>query len=282
MTDTTLAPTTSPNGTLPPVEVIDVTPDLASLWLTKNHKNRNLREKTAQLYAEDMIAGDWRWTGESIKFAHDGSLIDGQHRLRAVELAGITVPMLVVRGLAPEAQEDVDRGVPRKFYDVLALRGEVSASSLAAIVRRVHGWQKGLRKNLDTGNAATVAQMLRTLEAHPELRDVTKRANQIAANSDLPSSLVGLCIWVFDQIDPDDCEFFFDRLVDGQSLTKGDPIYELRRTLQGTKDVRGERSQTFLLAITIKAWNAYRNGDTVGLYRWRPGGSKPEGFPEPV
>ena len=53
-------------------------------------------------------------------------------------------------------------------------------------------------------------------------------------------------------------------------------------TVANSKNVRGERSQTYLLAITLKAWNAYRQGETVGLYRWRPGGAKPEAFPEPI
>lgn len=282
MTDTIVTTEPTSNGSASQVEIIDVTPELAELWLTRNSHNRNLRERQAQLYATDMLAGDWKWTGETVKFAADGALLDGQHRLRAVVIAGITVRFLVVRGLAPEAQEDVDRGIPRKFYDVLALRGEHDASALGAVVRRVHQWKAGIRRNLESGKGATVAQMLRTLDQHPEIRDVVRRARSVASHCDMPASVIGIAMWLFDDIDPDDSDFFFTRLADGQGLVKGDPIYELRRTLQSSKDVRGERSQTYMLAVTIKAWNAYRNGDTVGLYRWRPGGAKPEQFPEPV
>lgn len=264
------------------IEEVLVTPAVAEAWLAKNSRNRNLRESHARSYAEDMAAGDWRWTGETIKFSATGELLDGQHRLRGVVIAGVPIRFLVVRGLDQEAQEDIDHGIPRKFHDVLTLRGEINASALAAIVRRVHAWNEGKRRNINTGGGHTTAQMLRTLEKHPELRDVAARANAFARHCDLPASVLGLSLWLFDGIDPDDSEFFFDRLCDGQGMLKGDPVYELRRTLETRRTARGERSQTYLLAVTIKAWNAYRNGDTVGLYRWRPGGSKPEQFPEPV
>lgn len=224
MTTTDNVAAATSNGVDPHFQTIDVTPQLAAEWLTLNRHNRPLREKVAQTYAADMAAGDWRWTGETVKFADDGTLIDGQHRLRAVVIADATVPMLVVTGLAPEAQQDVDRGVPRKFADVLKLRGENNAITLAAIVRRVHQWEAGFRRNLDTGaTATTVAQMLRTLDARPELREISVEANRIAQNTDLPASVVGLCMWVFDALDPEDSRHFFARLTDGTGHSKGEP-----------------------------------------------------------
>jgi hypothetical protein len=260
---------------------VDVTPELASSWLSRNVHNRNIRAVTVESYANDKTAGDRMWSGETIKFAVDGSLIDGQHRLHAIVRAEVTVPMLVVRGLDAEAQEDIDSGLPRKFHDVLRLRGEVNASILAAILRRVWLWEHGYRRSYSKVRP-TPAQLLRTLEATPQLREIAGRANFVAANSSLPASTVGLLIWLFSALDYEDCEAFFDRLVDGQNLSKGDPVYELRRTIQGAKDARGQRNQIYLLVITIKAWNAYRQGETVGLYRWRAGGAKPEAFPEPI
>jgi hypothetical protein len=35
------------------------------------------------------------------------------------------------------------------------------------------------------------------------------------------------------------------------------------------------------MVVFIKAWNAYRSGETIELLRWSPGGAKPERFPEP-
>ncbi len=296
MTIPTLAPSMRRNGAATPtplprftadidgqtvtVELVNVTPDIAAEYLTHNTHNRNTRERQIKLYATDMTAGDWSFTGAAITFSATGELLDGQHRLHAVILANVTIPLLVIRGLYRDAQDDTDGGIPRKFYDVLALRGEANASHLAALTRRVASWEAGNYRNVSS-YPATHSQLLRTLEAHPELPGIIQPSRTAAAGCGLPASVVAIAMWVFSNIDDEDARFFFDRLGDGQNLAKGDPIFELRRTVANTTGVKGERNQTYLLAITIKAWNAFRAGETVGLYRWKPGGAKPEAFPEP-
>lgn len=273
---------------VPNVELVEVTPDLAHEWLGWNTHNRNLRERTVKAYAADMINGDWQWNGESIKFATDGTLIDGQHRLAAIVLGGMPVKMLVVRGLASQAQDTVDSGIHRKFADVLHLRGERAASLLAAIVRKVAYWEAGYRKS-HAGWSPTVAHMLQLIDKQPDLRDIALYAQQIATRVNLPGSVIGFGIWLFSRVETNDRDqlssdvsFFFERLKDGQNIAKGDPIYELRRAVANSTSNRGERGVTYLTAIMIKAWNAFRSGARVGVLVYRPGGSRPERFPEPI
>lgn len=273
----------------PDVTVEDITPDVAERYLGKNTHNRPIRHRTVSTYAADMTAGHWRWNGEGIKFAVDGTLLDGQHRLLAIVESGCTVTMPVFRGLPQETQETIDGGIKRKFSDVLALRGESSAIALAAVVRGVRRWEDGARRSIVGGGGArpySNAELLQTLHDHPELRDVAKHATHDAARCDLPGSVVGLCRWLFDDIDPVDADYFFARLTDGADHQNGEPIYVLRRTLSGTREVRGERNNDFLIAVTIKAWNVYREkGNTPGVvganYRFSPGGARPEKMPEP-
>src|SRR5258708_40094679 len=119
------------------IQLIDVTPRLARDWLGFNSRNRNIRQRVVLAYAADMAAGDWRWNGESIKFAADGTLLDGQHRLAAVAESEATVPMPVVRRLKGEAQETVDGGAKRKLGDVPKLGRRQAPAALAAILRQV-------------------------------------------------------------------------------------------------------------------------------------------------
>lgn len=269
-------------------EVVMITPEIASAMLTKNNHNRNPRPAVVTSYAADMLADDWRWTGDPIRFAGDwrgdGTLIDGQHRLKAVVESGCTLPFLVLSGLEVSAQENIDGGVPRKFHDVLALRGEENATNLAAIIRLVASWESGARRTIGNAGKYTNAQYLRTLEAHPELRDFASESTRNISNHvQLTGSLVGFCWWLFASVDPDDAAGFFERLGTDVGHSKGEPVYELRRTLAANaENNRGERSRTWMIAVTIKAWNAYRRGETVGVYRWRPGGARPEAFPEPI
>lgn len=262
------------------VEEVDVTPKLAREWLGYNTHNRRLRDRVVNAYAADMKAGAWQWNGESVKFAKDGTLLDGQHRLAAITLAEVTLRMLVVRGLPNETQDTVDGGAKRKFSDVLQLRGEAHYTTLAALTRRVAMWETGARK--EGGNwTPTNAQLLQTLETYPDLREASKIGDHVATRCGLPGSICSFGFWLFGRIDDADAAFFFDRLHDGQNLAKGDPVYELRRVVETSRSVRGQRSSTYLTAIMVKAWNAYRDGKTIALLTFKPGGASPEKFPEP-
>lgn len=267
------------------IRLVEVTPSLARDWLGFNSHNRNIRQRVVLAYAADMAAGDWRWNGESIKFAADGTLLDGQHRLAAVVESGSTVPMLVVRGLKDDAQETVDGGAKRRFGDVLKLRGESAPLTLASILRQVVLWDSGERFT-STRYSPTNAQMLQALDKYPWTRDIAQPAENCSRRCALPASIVGFGWWLFSEAGADDqtsrdVEFFFSRLADGQALIKGDPVYELRRAAENSRTVRGQRSVRYLTAIMIKAWNAYRDGNKVGVLTFRPGGEKPERFPQP-
>jgi len=280
----TLAKPNSPVDPLPVGNVVLVTPDLAAEYLTNNTHNRNLRENAVKAYAADMAAGDWRWTAEPVRFGLDGKLQDGQHRLHAIIKAGVAVPMLVVTGLDSAAQENVDGGIPRQLSDVLKLRGESHCHELAAITRLASRWDSGQRRSVSTSNGESNALLLRFLENHPELRGYTVAAvASVSKSVGVPKSIIGFTWWLFDRIDVEDANHFFTRLGEDTGHEKGQPIYELRRTLQQEQaNARGERSRTWMIAVTIKAWNAFRDGREVGMYRWRPGGANPDKFPEPA
>src|SRR5262245_34900010 len=96
--------------TQPTAEVVEVSPALAEEWLSKNPNNRNLRRPVVDSYARDMSAGHWHLNGETIKFAANGELLDGQHRLHAIAVSGNSVSMVVIRGLSADVMLTVDSG----------------------------------------------------------------------------------------------------------------------------------------------------------------------------
>lgn len=131
-----LNPTTPTPAAAPAVTsaVELVTPALAEKWLANMAQNRNLSENAVLAYAEDMEAGRWEVTNQGIGFDSAGKLIDGQHRLKAVILAGVDVRMLVTRGLAPDAMERVDTGRKRSVSDMLGLAGYTNTAKLVAAI----------------------------------------------------------------------------------------------------------------------------------------------------
>jgi hypothetical protein len=240
-------------------QFVDVTPALAEKWLRQNTHNRNLREKAVLAYARDMEAGHWAENGEAIKFAADGTLLDGQHRLTALSLAGVTVRMLVITGLANAAQETMDAGSKRRTADAFGLRGEANASVLSAITKRVWMWDQG--DFSFNGAAPTTAEAAALLDRRPDLR----RSAEIAARTHqsfrcLPQSITGTAHHLFTRIDGNATVWFFQRLADGAELPAGHPILTLRtRAVSEAADHR-KTPPGRQMAYLVRTWNAVREG----------------------
>ena len=258
-----------------------ITPDLAREYLTHNTHNRNVRTHRVKSYAEDMKAGRWAVNGEAIKFAVDGTLLDGQHRLYAIIEADVAVQVLVIRGIAPDAQNTMDTGANRRLSDILTLAGEKNTTTLASAIRGVHIWESGSRVFGGGGTQVSNPQLLATFAEHQWIRDAIPDIIRIQTHAKLPAAAAAAVYWAFNKLDAADAEHFFNRLCSDLNHQTGDPISALRRALLNTEGNRGTRNVTLLVAMTCKAWNKYRDGDRVTLIAWRPGGASPEAFPEP-
>lgn len=78
-----------------------ITPQLAREYLRTNSNNRPLRVMHVTKLADAFARGEYAQTHQGIAFDSAGVLLDGQHRLHAIERQqdGFSVAMLVTRGL---------------------------------------------------------------------------------------------------------------------------------------------------------------------------------------
>ncbi|WP_321792804.1 hypothetical protein [Caballeronia sp. J97] len=129
----------------PLVVRVAVSPALAERWLGSNHGNRFVKPRLVRYYAQQMKSGRWRLNGECIKFATDGSMIDGQHRLNGVVQSGVTVEMEVRVGLDRDAALTVDTGAARTAADVMSMRGLThwEADALGAAIKLLVNHERG-------------------------------------------------------------------------------------------------------------------------------------------
>ncbi len=259
------------------VTIERIGPDEAKRYLESNAGNRGQKEGKIRTYTSDMEAGRWLLNGESIKFSSDGRLKDGQNRLMAIIRSGATIDTVVVRGLLSAAQVTMDTGAPRRLNDVLQMRGERNVNSLATVVRAIANFAY-FGAPFTTGHAAAPSQQqyLAILDKYPDLRDATTFGAGRNVEG-LSRSNVATLYWLFKHVDVDDARRFFDLLVHGEGLFKGDPVHTLRERL--LKD--SGRNNTPLSAqaktvFTIKAWNAWRSGAHMSLLKW----NSTEPFPE--
>jgi len=118
---------------------IQMTPELAlKIKTTRNGHNRPLYPKTAENYTIAMKHGDWEFVGDPIRFAFDGHLIDGQHRIEAIILSGTNQIFSAIKGLPKTAVGKCDIGRKRGVGDTGMLvygwkQGTLMASILGAL-----------------------------------------------------------------------------------------------------------------------------------------------------
>lgn len=268
-------------------EATDLTPALAREWMNQNTRNRALREGVVGRLAEAMSRGEWMENGETIKFDWHDVMIDGQHRTAAVIESGVTIPVLVVRGLDPRSQETVDRGTRRSLGDMLTLRGETYAHVLAAALAALHRLREG---NLAQGTRSgrfypSIQQAMAILESEPRIREGLTMSARVGSSLRLPSGTLAMYRYVFGVIDEADAIVFFERLLTGHGLDEGNAILALRNeaiTDMSRGHGRGLHNHE-KAALIAKAWSHWRRGEVVeGRLTWKGGGADPEPFPEIV
>ena len=111
----------------PPLQIVTttilITPQVAAEWLQGRTHQRALRDSVVDRYARVMKAGGWRLTHQGIAFDESGMLIDGQHRLWAIVLSGVSVWMMVHRGQPRSNALAFDSGETRRADDNVNISG---------------------------------------------------------------------------------------------------------------------------------------------------------------
>lgn len=263
----------------PRTGVMTITPEQAAdILAQRNTHNRTVSALHVDRLARDMTNGDFLMNGDAIRFASDGTLLDGQHRLAACVKSGVTIRTVVVWNLPAEAQATMDDGNKRTMAHVLQLDGKGShAKTVASILRRVIMLERGSLTN--TSLSPTKAEMSAYLEAHPEITDAAMVADQVrnARSIRCAASTLGIAYYLFAAKSRRDADAFFEQLRTGIGLEAGSPVLALRNRLSTDGSTRLATESPEVLAWFIKAWNAYRTGKQVRILRHKSN----DRFPEP-
>lgn len=122
---------------------VTMTPEWAADLLTRNPKNRNIKQTHMELMARDMKADQFQFNGDVIRIDTDNNLLDGQNRLTACVRSGQPFDTLLVTGLPPEVRATIDSGAKRTFGDRLHMQGVANSSSVSAALRLAAGFATG-------------------------------------------------------------------------------------------------------------------------------------------
>lgn len=216
-----------------------ITPKLAEEYLKSvdcEHQRKMISSR-ADAFAREMRAGHWFLNHQGIAFDEHGRLIDGQHRLEAIRRSGVTLLMLVTRGVVSEmvngiklyAIDTIDIGYGRRTGEQLALRHKIeNANRVASACRAVLQWATGINKN-------TTPLALEILNLYPginKLASITKNIRYI------PSPIVG-CLAVAVKAFPNLADDFVAPYISGAGLQKNSPVLLLRNVMINNTDMAG-------------------------------------------
>ena len=267
-------------GTTMSVEV--VTPLQAQQYLDDQAGNRQPRQGKIDQYARDMVSG--RWHSSILRFDKEGHLVDGQHRLLAVVSADTAVPFYVERGISAEAVATIDAGLPRTLSDVLQMRGEFNAKTLAAAIRyaQIFDTIPGLTPSSSNRVPFSNEESLDYLKAHPELQDSVRLGKNLLKNLPFRSASIAAALHMLERRqNADMADLFWGQMTTGIGLVDNTGPMRLRQAVIQDKIARAEdrMSLNTLSAISIKAWNAWVAGREVKALRWLRGPQVAEAFP---
>ena len=275
--------THSTNGVVTPqtsditAELMVITPAMAADLLRNRPANRPVSKARVRELVEDLRSGRWTTNGESIIVDQDLELIDGQHRLLAVQESGIAITAMVVVGVDPAVMPTIDQGRARSGADALAASSVPRARDVAAVARWL--WR------VEHEHMRVQAVPLRNPElptfvtAHPGLHAVLGWGS--ALQPILPASCGAAFYYLFSRRDAALAKEYYLALKSGEGLTAGHPALAVRnRALQERVKAVRHMVAVSRAALLVLGWNCLRAGKTCpqGL-AWR--GERDQDVPFP-
>ncbi len=272
----------------PTAKLETITPEKATLWLKQNELNRNVDDSNFDQLVREMKSENFHVTGETIIFSTEGKLLNGQHRLLAIEKSRVAQQIFVVRDIDPEAFQYIDTGRTRQASDVISIEMRKNdemkqPTKIAAIIKFVINMKNGKRdqavRNYSRGNSKVTNSDV--LEFWRNNKDAILDSFPYGYNKHnklVNKTVLGGMHYILKKKDYTAACFFCERVADGVNLATTHPIYLLRQRLTEDAKNRRKMSPNEKLALIIKTWNYFRKNAKPASLRLR----LEEEFPKPI
>lgn len=248
------------------VSEVLITPELATEYLKKNTNNRPINGRHLKLLVGEMESGRWIQNGSTICFSGD-RLVDGQHRLHAILVSGISRKMLVVEGLDDSSFATIDSGKKRSAADALMIRGEKNYALLAATAVFVNRYERRAMNGCTLSvSPAEVVDLVG--EYGNTLRDCCQFVLELGTRRIIAGSMMAGLLYIFQGMDEATAKEFFTSLISGAGLAEDSPILLLRQRLVSNSINKAKLKKDYIAALCIIAWNLVRQNRPCRTLKW--------------
>lgn len=252
------------------ITIREITPaNAAKILDEKNVSNRVLSQTRVNQYKEAMIIGEWQFNGDPIRFSSDKVLSDGQHRLNAVVLSGVTQSFLVVENLPKKSSLTIDIGKGRTGGDVLSIEAGVGsgiAATFSGCIQKYVTYK--LHGHVGSGGSNKLSNTQVVREFRENKIFLLERFNWLSENiktkgSLLPKADILLMLMLTGEIDIEESNNFADAVLSGVGITTKGQISHLRDYLIDCKTGLITDTINNKLKTIFKVWNSMRNGKEI-------------------
>lgn len=222
-------------------------------------RQRPYAPSTGEKYAKLMRLGQFRETLVPIIFTRSEFLGDGQHRMRAIVLAGATLPFWFAFGDKDENFFVYDNNKVRGAGDIFAIKGVPNHAMASATAKWVAAYEA---ETFHAGSNAfdmgigTPEQTYRFYCERPGIQDSMRIGHAMAHNRMPSPSLMAALHYIASQKQKDQADKFFMKLATGLGFEgRRDPAYQLREYIAKSPTTIIGRE---LAVLAVDAWNAAR------------------------
>lgn len=268
------------------IETLEVGPALAKEMLDANEVNRNVSRDRVERHKRAMLDGKWAFIGDPVRQSVDGELLDGQHRLTAIVESGVTVTLVVIRGIPVEHQKYMDSGRVRSSADSVRMMGIKNSTTVAAAARLLMILTNEPGPGEDWDGVVRVGQYAAKVQgfSNHEVADFVEAHKNLATSAEIgvqasrgvsaqPTALT-LVHYLARRLDPYKADAYMTHLATGVDIGYGNPVFAVRETInrrnRGDNTARSDGAVN--LALLILAWNHWRRDTRISKVQLPPGG----------
>lgn len=247
------------NSGVPQSRLVVIDKQLGEELLKRNKKNRDISIGEVAKLREEIRRGNWHITGQGISVSTDGTLIDGQHRLTALQQENWPhLQMFIMTGINPESKVYFDRQKPRSLKDIFNIEYPSSKVKkhfipiINYIMQYNEKWARNGRTKLVASEYKKFIPVYKN-EIDTIVNVKTERSKIIFA----AAHYAGFVVVAKQTGRLDDVVNFVKQVAEGTNLEHDMPAYHLRNLVASE---RGGTGSNMHIARMLKAIKACQEG----------------------
>jgi hypothetical protein len=252
--------------------LVDISPDLANEWLSNRAVafNRKPSKYNIDIIVKQINDGSWMINGETIVFDKYGSLIDGQHRLKAIAQSGKTVASYVIFEIESSAFITIDTGKVRSASDALSIEGIPNHKYVAAVCRKLINYEKGCSISMLGNEKPSNHEVSKCVQRHPLINETITYCHRYRSMTGFITAVM-FVHYITKMCTNNTMKHsgFWRSFETGENISVGNPVHTLRETLLRRKSTRSTKiTEIETIAFIFKAWNYYTINKSIALLKF--------------